>query len=328
MRTLHLTALVFSVLVFACGEKDATVFDPAGQEWEFSLSNPVPVVINTNRPKNLPLAFRPRYEVLGPGDVLRVEGDTLFVENDYRVTFSGLPRTFRLFTTDDHPDSLAGFKLSQGVGTTLNVAYYHGDTLKEEWLFEQKQQNLKEIAFGELDGQTYRCAFPGGDSMQVHFGTTTSNSTRNKGEKMEYLVEELTGFAEPQTRPEPGGMGFWGGRMIGMRKAQRYFSSPAGAFGSKRYKYGRNKDGGLVASYIKVDSVSYELVNMPLVRVPNPEMEALSGRPLPDHAGQTRAGVRPLSHPCLHQRIYRFTNAFLRQNTGATGRRAGILRRS
>lgn len=268
MRFLHLTLLVLLTLIFACGEKDATAFDPAGQEWEFSLSNPVPFVENAIVPDNTPLSGLLQHELLSPGDVLQVRGDTVFVENMLKASFTGLPQAYRLFTDDYQPDSLAGFKLSQGVGTTLNAAFYKGDTLQGEWLFEEKKTRLREVGYGELSGQTYRCAFPGGDTMQVHFGTRMNLYGRGKGKEVEYFVEELPGFGEERSYIKSNSSSSWGFRMMEMRSNDFNFSFGRRAYGAKQYIYGRDERGTLFASYVEVENKRYEMIDVPMVLLP------------------------------------------------------------
>jgi hypothetical protein len=269
MRFLHLAVIALLSLVLACGEKETTEFDPTGQEWEFSLSNPLPVVPNLKVPKDLPFSARLRREVFSPGDVLRVVKDSIVVESELRVSYTGKPRVYRLFTDDYQPDSLAGFRLNQGVGTTLNVAFYKGDTLQGEWLFEAKKERLQEIAYGELTGQTYRCAFPGGDTMQVHFGVNTSTYGLQKGKELEYYVEEIPGFQQKESYIKPGRFSSRGDRTAGMRNTSFYFSSDRRAYGSKRYTYSRGEDSTVFASYIEVENGRYEKVDMPLVLLPS-----------------------------------------------------------
>ncbi len=268
MRILHLTTLVLSLLVFACGGKDATAFDPAGREWEFSLSNPPPVMINTNLPNRKPVPAHKFYRIFNAGDVLRVEGDSIFVENEYTVRFTSLPRQYALLSDGEIPDTLSGFRLTQGIGTTLNAALFKGDSLMGEWLFEEKKTRFKEIAFGELDGQTFRYAFPGQDTMQVYFGISVYRSGRNEGEKFEYFVDENLNFREERSYLDDDRFSFWGRRMSNMRTASVYYMFSREGFNSKRYTYGRNEDGTVIATYFEVENGRYERVDMPLVLLP------------------------------------------------------------
>lgn len=264
----HLALLALLLLVFACGEKNATAFDPGGQEWTFSLSNPLPDVRNAIAQKDLPISMRLRRELFSPGDVLRVVGDSVVVENERKVSFFGKPHAYLLFTDDYQPDSLAGLKLSRGVGTTLSVAAYDGDSLTGEWLFEAKKNRMPEIAYGELTGQTYRCAFPGGDTMQVYFGITTSRYGPQKGEEMEYFVEEIPGFREMGSYKKSSKYRLWGDRMMSMRNNYVLFFSPPGTYGSQNYTYGRDESGRVIASYIEVENGRYETIDMPLTLLP------------------------------------------------------------
>jgi len=242
MRTLHLAALAISLLFFACGEKGATAFDAAGQEWEFSLSNPPPIMKNLSVPEGTPIAARLRREVFQPGDVIRVEGDSILVESDYRTRFTQFSRKYPLLTANEIPDTLVGFRLSEGIGTTVNAALYKGDSLMGEWLFEEKKERFKEIAYGELTGQTFRCAFPEGDTMQVYFGTSTFTFGRNEPKEYEYYVDELPGFRKERSYVEKGRGRYWGDRMTAMRDKNIYFFFGKGGFSSKRYSFGKNEE--------------------------------------------------------------------------------------
>ncbi|TXF91212.1 hypothetical protein FUA23_03030 [Neolewinella aurantiaca] len=261
----QLALVALSLLFFACGGKDATAFDPSGQEWEFSLSNPLPINENLKVPEKLPLSLRLHRELFSPGDILEIKGDSVMVNNETKTSLTGMPRMYRMFTDNYHPDTLAGLKLSQGVGTTLSVAAYYGDSLRGEWVFEAKKNERREIAFGELTGQTFSCAFPGGDTMQVHFGVTIHRYGRKKGEKMEYFVEESSGFRDERSYLKRGGMSFGGDRVIGMRDDRFSFISSPGSYSSKKYTYSRDERGTVIASYFEVENGRYERVDMPLV---------------------------------------------------------------
>lgn len=265
MRISHLTALVLSMLVFACGEKDATAFDPAGQEWEFSMSNPLPIMENLLVPENTPISGRLRKEIFQPGEILWVEDDSILVKNDYKIWSVGVVKKYPLLLTEEVADSVAGFRLTSGIGTTLNVALYKGDSLMGEWLFEEKKTRFKEIAFGELDGQTFRCAFPGGDTMQVYFGTTYHTSGRDEGKAYEYFVDENPNFREEHSYSKPDRFRYWGAKMSSMRGNNMYFSMARKGFSSKRHVFGRNGDGMVIATYFEVKNERYERVEMPLV---------------------------------------------------------------
>lgn len=288
MRISHLTALVLSILVFACGEKDATAFDPTGQEWEFSLSNPPPVVLDTNLPLNLQKTPRWRHEIFSPGDVLRVVGDSILVENELKASFFGRSRKFLLLSAEEIPDTLAGFRLSQGVGTSLSAAFFMGDSLLSEWLFEKKREIYQDIAFGELDGQTFRCAFPDGDTMQVYFGTSVRAYGRDEGKKYEYFISEKPDFLDERSYIEPDGFRYWGSRMSNMRNDDMRFRMAREGFSSKPYHYGRDKDGTVVASYIEITDEKYNRIDMPLVPVP---ARFASGAAEADFADRINSGV-------------------------------------
>lgn len=254
------------MLVFACGGKDATAFDPAGKEWELSLSNTNALIDVKKIKDRKELDRKQLYGLFKPGDIIWLEGDTIFAKNEYQVRFTNFARRYLLLTEPEVPDTLVGFRLTEGEGNTMTATMYKGDSLLCSWLFEEKQDRYSDIEFGELNGQSYRSVMPEGDTVDLYFGTSVHTYGRNEGKAYEYFVEEEPGFREERSYVEAGDR-YWT-QMIEMRNQRSIYFSAGKNLAAKQPVFKRDKQGEVIAVYFTNKDDAYERVELPLTLLP------------------------------------------------------------
>lgn len=214
-------------------------------EWLFSLANPV--------------VGHQFFNPFSGGSRLRMINDSLEVTEWWTRKVHMLPLLPEGIVTD----SLSGYTVGPGVGSTLRVASYAGDSLSGEWIYERPAADRERLPFGALTGKSYLFNYPDTDTMRVYFGETKKMYLqRDKNKKVEYALSHQPSSATLQSKIQHGSV-HWSSVLLFMPSSPRgelvHFSmeSTDGGFNRYRYELERRADGSLAAVWYDQEKDKY-----------------------------------------------------------------------